>query len=74
MDAMNKQMVTALKPLKGRAFDIKFAQLMMDHHQMALDMAQIAELWRHGSVIRSWLLDLTAEVLKALLGPTCLTA
>ena len=28
-----------------------------------LDLAQIAELWRHGSVIRSWLLDLTAEAL-----------
>lgn len=40
MDAMNKQMVAALRPLKGRAFDIKFAQLMMDHHQMALDMAR----------------------------------
>jgi 6-phosphogluconate dehydrogenase len=28
-----------------------------------LDTAAIAELWRHGSVIRSWLLDLTAEAL-----------
>lgn len=28
-----------------------------------LDIAAIAETWRHGSVIRSWLLDLTAEVL-----------
>jgi 6-phosphogluconate dehydrogenase len=28
-----------------------------------LDLGQIAELWRHGSVIRSWLLDLTAEAL-----------
>ena len=28
-------------------------------------MAQITELWRHGSVVRSWLLDLTAESLKA---------
>ena len=39
MPAMSKQMVSALGPLRGRAFDIKFAQLMMDHHQMALDMA-----------------------------------
>lgn len=30
-----------------------------------LDVAQIAETWRHGSVIRSWLLDLTAEALAA---------
>lgn len=28
-----------------------------------LDLAQIAELWRHGSVIRSWLLDLAARAL-----------
>src|SRR5262249_43672021 len=28
-----------------------------------LDLAQIAELWRHGSVVRSWLLNLTAEAL-----------
>jgi 6-phosphogluconate dehydrogenase len=31
---------------------------------MNLDMAAIAELWRHGSVVRSWLLDLTGEALK----------
>ena len=30
-----------------------------------LDTAAIGELWRHGSVVRSWLLDLTAEALKA---------
>ncbi len=28
-----------------------------------LNIADIAEVWRHGSVIRSWLLDLTQEVL-----------
>ena len=28
-----------------------------------LDLARIAELWRHGSVVRSWLLDLTADAL-----------
>jgi 6-phosphogluconate dehydrogenase len=28
-----------------------------------LDLAQIAEVWRHGSVVRSWLLDLTARAL-----------
>jgi 6-phosphogluconate dehydrogenase len=30
-----------------------------------LDLAEIAEMWRHGSVVRSWLLDLTAEFLKS---------
>jgi 6-phosphogluconate dehydrogenase len=28
-----------------------------------LDLAAIAELWRHGSVVRSWLLDLAARAL-----------
>jgi 6-phosphogluconate dehydrogenase len=28
-----------------------------------LDIAQISEIWRYGSVVRSWLLDLTAEAL-----------
>jgi 6-phosphogluconate dehydrogenase len=32
---------------------------------LALDVAALAEHWRHGSVIRSWLLDLTAEALAA---------
>ncbi|WP_412028817.1 phosphogluconate dehydrogenase (NAD(+)-dependent, decarboxylating) [Deinococcus yunweiensis] len=39
-------------------------ELMKAHRDFDLDMAQIAELWRHGSVVRSWLLDLTAEALK----------
>jgi 6-phosphogluconate dehydrogenase len=30
-----------------------------------IDLADVAELWRHGSVVRSWLLDLTADTLKA---------
>jgi 6-phosphogluconate dehydrogenase len=29
-----------------------------------LDLHQIAEIWRYGSVVRSWLLDLTADSLK----------
>lgn len=28
-----------------------------------LDLAQVTELWRHGSVVRSWLLELSAEAL-----------
>ncbi|MEW5915481.1 MAG: phosphogluconate dehydrogenase (NAD(+)-dependent, decarboxylating) [Gemmatimonadota bacterium] len=31
---------------------------------LQLDVASIAELWRHGSVVRSWLLDLTARALQ----------
>ena len=29
-----------------------------------LDLAAVSELWRHSSVVRSWLLDLTADFLK----------
>ena len=32
-------------------------------HRYRLDLAEIAELWRHGSVVGSWLLDLTALAL-----------
>ena len=32
-----------------------------DHYQYDFDLAGITELWRRGSVIQSWLLDLTAE-------------
>ena len=29
-----------------------------------LDLQQVAEIWRYGSVVRSWLLDLTADALQ----------
>lgn len=32
--------------------------------EFGLDMHQVAEIWRYGSVIRSWLLDLTARALE----------
>ena len=32
-------------------------------YRYAFDLAEIAELWRRGSVVRSWLLDLTAQAL-----------
>jgi len=31
-----------------------------EHYQYDFDLAAITEVWRHGSVISSWLLDLTA--------------
>jgi 6-phosphogluconate dehydrogenase len=34
-----------------------------EHYQFDFDLAAIAEVWRHGSVIASWLLDLTAGAL-----------
>ncbi len=32
--------------------------------EFAFDLAQVADIWRTGSVVRSWLLDLTADALK----------
>ncbi len=45
-----------------QAFAEGFA-LMKDKPGFKLDLAQIAGLWQHGSVVRSWLLDLTADFL-----------
>ena len=37
----------------------------LSYYQYDLDLAAITELWRRGSVVTSWLLDLTAEALLA---------
>jgi 6-phosphogluconate dehydrogenase len=37
--------------------------IMRARQELQLDLAAVAEVWRHGSVVRSWLLDLTAAVL-----------
>jgi 6-phosphogluconate dehydrogenase len=34
-----------------------------DHYKYELDVGAVAELWRRGSVVSSWLLDLTAQAL-----------
>ena len=36
-----------------------------EYYQYELDVAEIAEVWRRGSVVSSWLLDLTANALAA---------
>lgn len=36
-----------------------------DYYQYEVDLAEVSEVWRRGSVIGSWLLDLTAEALFA---------
>jgi 6-phosphogluconate dehydrogenase len=38
--------------------------LMRAKQEFDLDIAAIAELWRHSSVVRSWLLDLSADFLR----------
>ncbi len=46
---------------KGRAVDAETTPLRHpEHYQYDLNLRDIAELWRRGSVIASWLLDLTA--------------
>jgi len=38
---------------------------ILEHKRdLDLDLHQVAEIWREGSVVRSWLLDLTAAALK----------
>ena len=37
--------------------------ILQHKQEFALDLHQVAEIWRHGSVVRSWLLDLTADAL-----------
>lgn len=38
-------------------------ELMSHKEEFGLDLHQIAEIWRYGSVVRSWLLDLSAAAL-----------
>ena len=48
----------------GRAADAETTPLRHpEHYQYELNLPDIAELWRRGSVIGSWLLDLTAGAL-----------
>jgi len=37
--------------------------LMKAREDFDLDLGAVAEMWRHGSVVRSWLLDLTSDFL-----------
>jgi 6-phosphogluconate dehydrogenase len=36
-----------------------------EHYQYEFDLADVAEVWRRGSVVRSWLLDLAAQALAS---------
>ena len=39
------------------------AESLKPEHRFSLDLADISEVWRRGSVVTSWLLDLTASAL-----------
>jgi 6-phosphogluconate dehydrogenase len=50
---------------KEHAADAETAPLnAAPYYQYDFDLPRITELWRHGSVISSWLLDLTAHALR----------
>jgi 6-phosphogluconate dehydrogenase len=38
--------------------------ILQHKSEFKLDLHQIAEIWRYGSVVRSWLLDLTSDALQ----------
>jgi 6-phosphogluconate dehydrogenase len=40
-------------------------ELLRAKKEFALDVRQVAEVWRHGSVVRSWLLDLIARAIAS---------
>jgi 6-phosphogluconate dehydrogenase len=49
---------------RGRVEDAETAPLRdPQHYQYDIDVAQVAEVWRRGSVVASWLLDLIAAAL-----------
>jgi len=51
---------------KGRELDAETAPLRHpEHFRYDFDLADVAELWRRGSVVSSWLLDLTAQAFAA---------
>jgi hypothetical protein len=50
-----------------RAGDAETAPLPdREYYRYAIDVAAVAEVWRRGSVVASWLLDLTADALAGL--------
>ena len=50
---------------QGRVADAETTPLRQpEHYQYDFNLADIAEVWRRGSVVASWLLDLTALALS----------
>ncbi|MFT8471496.1 phosphogluconate dehydrogenase (NAD(+)-dependent, decarboxylating) [Acetobacter persici] len=50
----------------AEGFDVMYRKdspLLPEDERFSLNMADIAEVWRRGSVVSSWLLDLTAQAL-----------
>jgi len=52
--------------MQNRAADAETAPLRYpEHYRYQIDVAEVAEVWRRGSVVASWLLDLTASAFRA---------
>jgi 6-phosphogluconate dehydrogenase len=50
---------------KSRTVDAETSPLQHpQYYQFDIDVTEVAEVWRHGSVVSSWLLDLLAQSLK----------
>jgi 6-phosphogluconate dehydrogenase len=39
-------------------------EIMKAKEDFSIDLHQVSEIWRYGSIVRSWLLDLTAQALE----------
>ena len=51
---------------KGREIDAETTPLRNpEHYRYDFNLADVSELWRRGSVVSSWLLDLTAQALAS---------
>ena len=64
-----KALTSCMKQMLGQSMSKKVTQRLLQWITQkttatTLTYAEVAELWRRGSVVGSWLLDLTADVLR----------
>ena len=60
LDAGTTAVASGARPCAERCIEL----IGLEKSQFDLDLPAIAGLWRHGSVVRSWLLDLTESALQ----------
>ena len=63
LNILHKANVGSVAPAEADAETTPLAN--PEYYQYDIDTAEVAELWRRGSVVSSWLLDLTAHALSA---------
>src|SRR5690606_18733262 len=65
-EGLNVLASAGLGKAAGHAHDAETTPLRNpEHYRYDFDLAEITEVWRRGSVVASWLLDLTAQALAA---------